>query len=115
MDSHAFESLDKLQRQDHDSLIRLESKFDNFLTSYTQDIKDLKDGTTKQLADHEIRLRSIEKMIETFKPEERVKQLDSLLQDRNDSKVRRRTIMAIVAVIASVVSTILTILLQKFL
>ena len=41
--------LDKMRQQDHDLLIRLET----MLTRMSQDIKDLSDGTSKKIADHE--------------------------------------------------------------
>ena len=45
---------------DHDLIIRLDSKMDDL----KQDIKDLKDGTTTQIQDHEARLRTLEKEAE---------------------------------------------------
>jgi hypothetical protein len=42
--------------RDHDLLIRLDQKVDQV----SVDIKDLKDGTSKTVSDHESRLRDIE-------------------------------------------------------
>jgi hypothetical protein len=41
---------------DHDLLIRLETK----MTDLKEDIKDIKDGTTAKINDHEIRLNGLE-------------------------------------------------------
>lgn len=55
-----IDGLEKLQREDHDRLIRLESKIDNL----SSDVKDMKDGTQKEMADHELRIRQVERAIE---------------------------------------------------
>jgi len=44
--------LEKMQREDHDALIRVEAKIDNFISSQ---------------ADHEVRLRSLENTFGTIK------------------------------------------------
>lgn len=46
----------KIQAIDHDSIIRLESKVDQILT----DIKELKDGFSSKIDDHEKRLQTLE-------------------------------------------------------
>lgn len=46
---------------DHDLLQRVDTKVDGLI----KDIKEIKDGTTTQLSDHETRLRSIEKSQES--------------------------------------------------
>lgn len=50
---------EKLQRTDHDTLIRLEGKVD----SIQRDVAELKDGISSKIADHEIRIKAIEKVI----------------------------------------------------
>lgn len=56
------ETLDKLQRTDHDTLIRLESKVDSLI----DDMKEVKDGTALKIANHEIRINDLEKKVRDF-------------------------------------------------
>lgn len=58
------EELEKLRREDHDSITKLTTKFDDFLKQYQVDMAQLKDGYTSKLTDHETRLRVIEKTID---------------------------------------------------
>ena len=50
-------TLDKLQRDTHDRVIRMEVKMDSVLT----ELKEIKDGTAEKLANHEMRIATIEK------------------------------------------------------
>ena len=106
MSSAEIESLDKLQRMDHDTLIRLESKVDSLIT----DIKDLKDGTSQKLTDHETRLRVMEKLAEQSQPETNLKKLNDLYQWKHDFQVRWQFIVAAAGVIGGVVGFILTLI-----
>lgn len=45
---------------DHDILIELRTEFRNFAAQYQIDMSELKDGTTKTLADHELRIKAVE-------------------------------------------------------
>lgn len=54
--SEAAKITSKPAGEDHDLLIRLETKLENLRT----DIKDLKDGTNDKIADHERRLGALE-------------------------------------------------------
>lgn len=47
---------------DHDLLIELKTKMDGIKA----DIKDLGDGTSKTIADHETRIRTVEKALDEF-------------------------------------------------
>jgi len=47
------------QQNDHDLIIRLDTKLDDLKT----DIKELKDGTAMKIEDHEARLKIIENKI----------------------------------------------------
>ena len=46
----------KTERDDHDLLIAMETKLDSLI----EDIRDLKDGTSKTVGDHEARIRKME-------------------------------------------------------
>ena len=46
----------KTERDDHDLLIAMETKLDSLI----EDIRDLKDGTSKIVGDHEARIRKME-------------------------------------------------------
>lgn len=48
--------LEKIQRGDHDTLIRVEAKLDGLIA----DVKIMNDGTTIRITDHELRLKKIE-------------------------------------------------------
>lgn len=48
--------LDKLQRLDHDTIVRMEAKLDGLIV----DVKSMSDGTAIKIADHESRLKMIE-------------------------------------------------------
>jgi hypothetical protein len=49
-------NLDKLQRLDHDSIVRMESKLDGLIA----DVKAMGDGMATKVADHDVRLRTLE-------------------------------------------------------
>lgn len=46
----------KIISSDHDTIIRVETKMD----AMASDIKEIKDGTTAKLTDHELRIKKIE-------------------------------------------------------
>ncbi len=98
-----LDSLDKLQRLDHDTLIRLESKVDSVLT----DIKDLKEGTTTKLADHELRLRVLEKLAEQYQPELNLKKLNEVYQWKHDFQVTWKVILATASAVGGIVGFLL--------
>ena len=52
-------SLEELQRLDHDTIVRLESKVDGLIV----DVKELKDGTTAKIIDLDIRVKAVEKVV----------------------------------------------------
>lgn len=106
MSNTELESLDKLQRIDHDTLIRLESKVDSLIT----DIRDLKDGTSQKLTDHETRLRVIEKIAEQSQPETNLKKLNDLYQWKHDFQVRWQFVVGVAGLIGGVVGFVLTLI-----
>lgn len=48
---------------DHDLLIQLVEKVGNNHTNVMEKLRDIEDGTSKQLADHEIRIQAVEKVL----------------------------------------------------
>ena len=57
-----------LPTNDHDLLIKLNANFETFTNQYRIDVRELKDGTTKTLADHELRISKIEDIINQVQP-----------------------------------------------
>lgn len=74
------DNLEKLQRLDHDALIRVEENLKNI----GADIKEMKDGTSLTLSDHEIRLKSIETIVQVVKPEQSLAEFRVLQQQWRD-------------------------------
>lgn len=99
--------LDKLQRMDHDTLVRLESKVDQFVSQYIVDMKELRDGTTHRLADHEVRLEKIERTMEELKPVELSQKVDALNLWRHDFHLIWRFVVLAAATVGGVVAWIL--------
>lgn len=62
--------LDKLQREDHDALVRIEANLSNLST----DVKIMGDGLNARVADHELRIQKIETLINQTNPLETVKE-----------------------------------------
>lgn len=92
-------SLEKLQRSDHDLLIRLEAKVDTLII----DVKEVKDGTNTKLLDHEARIRSIEKIHEEINPIQAAKDFRDVQQELHDF----RTIWKFVVTVASAIGGII--------
>ena len=63
MAKESFTTLDRMQRADHDTLIRVEGKVDGIVT----DVKDMKDGVNTKLLDHEARVKILEQQSHDFK------------------------------------------------
>lgn len=82
MDKGQLESLDKLQRQDHDTLVRVETKLDNLVS----DMKDMKDGIRAQLADHEARIKVSEQRHSRIDIDSLVTKVSTLWDERNSNR-----------------------------
>jgi hypothetical protein len=61
-----WSTFENLQTYDHDTLIRLET----IVTQISSDIKELKDGISDKLADHEIRIKTCEKILDEHATED---------------------------------------------
>ena len=92
-------TLEKLQRTDHDLLIRLESKVDSLIV----DVKEVKDGTNTQLTDHETRIRVVEKVHEEVNPIQTVKEFRELQQQMHDFKTIWKFVITVASVIGGVI------------
>jgi Mg2+ and Co2+ transporter CorA len=96
------ELLDKMQRTDHDTLIRVEAKVDGLIS----EVKNSSTNIGAQLLEHEVRIRSIEKIHDQVDPIGGRAELDSLVLDRSASKAEKRTIAALSAGVGSLVTLI---------
>jgi len=52
-----------LNTNDHDVLVGLKTSFDIFLRQYNLDMTELKNGTAQQLANHDLRIVTLEKIV----------------------------------------------------
>lgn len=91
---------------DHDILIELKTSFNLFQKQYQSDMKELKEGNTKILGDHEVRIRTIEKVFEYVNPEESYRDFRKLEQKVHDTETKAKMLRwvwnAISAVFAAV-------------
>lgn len=109
MAKQVLDSLDRLQRTDHDTLIRLEGKVDNFLQQYILDMKELKDGTTSKINDHEARIKVFEKIAETLVTPQGNK-VDIMWQERHDSQLTKKLYIGAIATIGGAIVWLLQLL-----
>lgn len=79
MEREQIDSLDKMQRVDHDTLVRVEGKLDNLAT----DMREMKDGIREQLADHETRIRVSEILHGRVDIDSLILKVSTLWDDRN--------------------------------
>lgn len=99
-----------LSRSDHDTLIRLETKFDTFSTQVISDIKDLKEGTQAKLNEHETRITLVEKIHSQTQPLESMKKLNDLIEWKSNQESNRKLLVVISSFIGSVIGFTLSIL-----
>jgi len=101
---------DQLQRRDHDLLIRLET----LVNSIHVDVKELKDGTAQRLAGLELRTSAIEKIVDQYKPEPLVRQIEASTQWIHDFGVRWKFAVGLAGLIGGMVVSIIGIVLNYF-
>lgn len=101
-----LDNLDRLQRADHDTLIRVEGKLDNV----GLDIKEMKDGINNRLVIVETKVTGLEKLRDEINPTEIVKQVKANSQWIHDFKLTWKLILAIGATVGGVVGFILSVL-----
>lgn len=96
------------QLSDHDLLITLNTKFDGL----TQDIKQNTDGLVAKIADHEVRIKGMEKLRDELQPEKLAAQVAVNTQWIHDYKLTYRIIVGIAAGVGGMVGFILAFLTQ---
>ena len=99
---------------DHDVLIELRANFRTFISQYVIDMKELKDGTTDKLVDHDIRIHKVEQTIEEFQPVAILKQINEDHLWIHDFKITWKNLLAIAGGIGAIVTTILGIIAYLF-
>lgn len=104
-----------LTTKDHDLLIKLDANFETFLKQYHLDVKELKDGTSKQLADHEIRLAKLEQITAEVKPVETVKEFRELQRQVNNFFVSAQTARWFVGIFSGILASVLTVIVVSLL
>lgn len=97
-----IEKLDHLQRQDHDTLIRVEVATNDIRS----DIKELKDGVKATITDHEVRLVRLEKVV----TEERIKAFDALLLWQRDFVTRWKFMVGMAGFVGAITGFVATFL-----
>lgn len=90
------------QQNDHDLIIRLDTKFDQMAS----DIKELKDGTTSRLVELEQRVDTIEETHDRLHVTETAQTVAENTRWINDFNVRWKLIIALASGISAVVGFI---------
>ncbi len=93
---------------DHDILIRLVEKVD----ALKDDIKDIRDGTSKRLEVVEAKVESHDKMLQTYDPTVLVPQFQVVAQQFHDFTVRYKLILTILGILSPIVGGLIVFLLQ---
>lgn len=101
---------DKIARQDHDTLVRVEVTLNNM----AQDLKALGDGLTLRLTNVESRITALELIKNEVKPEEIVKLVAQHDKDISGLKTTWKTIVFITSVGAGIISFTFMVLNQFF-
>ena len=95
----------KIQRTDHDTLIRLEAKVDQIGV----EIKELKDGLNVKVADLDNRVKLMEKLRDELSPIESHQRINELWQWKHDFSLTWKVIITIASVVGGVVGFILSV------
>ncbi|GAP53540.1 hypothetical protein AHiyo6_01050 [Arthrobacter sp. Hiyo6] len=96
---------DKMQQTDHDTLIRVETKVD----SLVNEVKASSTLLGDRVADHELRIRQIEKIHDQTDPLGSAKQLDLLVSAQSTAGAERRTLAGLSAAVAALVTLLASI------
>lgn len=102
--------LDRLQRMDHDTLIRLEAKVDQVVS----DIKEMKDGTTTKMVDHETRIKSLESNVQVIQPETSIKQLREMVEWKSNFQFTWRFIVGASGTVGAIIGALMSIAVNYF-
>ena len=95
----------RIQKSDHDTLIRLETKVDQIVV----DFKELKDGLNAKVADLDARVKLMEKLRDEMTPIESHNRINELWQWKHDFSLTWKVIITIASVVGGVVGFILSV------
>lgn len=95
---------DKTISSDHDTLIRVETKMDGLVT----DIKEMKDGVQKTLADHELRIKKVEDIVQVTTPIETLGEFRKLQLEVRDFKTTANAFRVIAGLVGGGIMYLLT-------
>lgn len=101
---------ERMQRADHDTLIRVETLMQTIAT----DIKEFKDGLRVTISDHDARIRLLEKLNEQFPPIPLVKELHDNTEWRKDFQTRYKTVVAMAGLTGGLIMFIITFIANFF-
>lgn len=99
-----LQELAKIQRLDHDTLVRMEEH----IKMIALDIKEMKEGTSFTLSDHEARLKRIETTLEIVKPEESLVEFRELQRQVRDFVVTANVFRVLGGIIGGIIVFLLT-------
>jgi len=100
-----FKALQTLQQADHDTLVRVET----LMQGITQDLKKMNDDNSKVLADHETRLRVLEKANDSYSPVQVFDKLNALEKATTSSTVNWKVVGIMSGVLVVIIGAAATI------
>lgn len=109
MSKEQFDGLDRLQRADHDTLIEVKA----VLVNLVNELKELREGSKLQVADHETRLKVIERMHETADPIKVSESVQKLVQWKYDTERDLKLTQKILTVAWGAVGGLVLFILQQ--
>lgn len=104
------ETIEKLQRADHDALIRLETKMD----SLGESMRRIETGFADRITKLEVGIDKINRVHDETNPIESVKKLNDLYQWIHDFRLTYKIIAVIIGIISSIIGYTLAVLTQVF-
>lgn len=99
---------EELQRKDHDTLVRLETKMDQVIG----DIKEMKDGTSKTLAALDERVKMLEAVKDKMQPDVVLRHVEDLVQWKREFNTVWRAMVTISATVSGIIGFTLATVLQ---
>lgn len=96
----ATQEWERMQRADHDTLIRVEA----LMNQIALEIKEFKDGLRTTILDHDTRLKVLEKINEQFQISEIAKETQNNAQWRRDFETRYKTIVMMAGFTGAVIT-----------
>jgi hypothetical protein len=109
------------QTPDHDILITLVETVKNNHTALLDkisgvksDVGEIKDNVNIQIANHELRLKSIEELHTRVNPEVELKKLNEVYQWSHDFRITWKFILGVAITVSSIISFVLGTILDVF-